>query len=139
LDRKIIFLRFLIKTVTSSTGNITCFPSVTSYHDENDYYVDITICKCVFNGVDYNDRSTTAGTDCSKAGTSYTLDYQTENFIFIIILNDLHKLFSFLKENSSFLNRKRENKINPPIIAIINKKERENVFKQVVKKVMPVI
>ncbi len=60
-------------------------------------------------------------------------------FILIIILSDLHKLFSFLKENSSFLNRKRENKINPPIIAIINKKERENVFKQVVKKVMPVI
>ena len=55
-------------------------------------------------------------------------------FIFIIILNDLHKLFSFLKENSSFLNRKRENKINPPTIAIINKKERENVFKQVVAK-----
>ncbi len=83
MDRKIIFLRFLIKTVKSSTSNITCFPSVTSYHDgngngPNDYYVDITICKWVFNGVDYNDRSTTAGTDCSKAGTSYTLDYQTQ-------------------------------------------------------------
>ena len=42
-------------------------------------------------------------------------------FILIIILNDLHKLFSYLKENSSFLNRKRENQKNPPTIERINK------------------
>ncbi len=74
----------MIKTVTSSTGNITCFPSVTGYHDShgggpnNDYYVDVIICKWEFNGVGYNDRSTTASSDCSKAGTSYTLDSQTQ-------------------------------------------------------------
>jgi len=34
-------------------------------------------------------------------------------FILIIILNDLHKFFSYLKENSSFLNRKRENQKIP--------------------------
>jgi hypothetical protein len=79
---KIIFLRFLIKSISSSTGNITCFPSVTGYYNgngngANNYYVDIIICKWVFNGVDYNDRSTTAKSDCSKAGTSYSLESQT--------------------------------------------------------------
>ncbi len=55
-------------------------------------------------------------------------------FILIIILNDLHKLVCFLKENSSFLNRKSENnKISKPI-QNINKNEIENVFKQVVAK-----
>jgi hypothetical protein len=64
--------------------NITCFPSVTGFHDgpgksgKNNYYVDIIICKWEFNGVDYNDRSTTASSDCSKAGILYTLDSQTD-------------------------------------------------------------
>ena len=55
-------------------------------------------------------------------------------FILIIILNDLHKFFSYLKENSSFLNRKRENQKNPPTIERINKNEKGNVYKQVMAK-----
>jgi hypothetical protein len=55
-------------------------------------------------------------------------------FILIIILNDLHKFFSYLKENSSFLNRKRENQKIPPTIERINKNEKGNVYKQVMAK-----
>jgi hypothetical protein len=54
-------------------------------------------------------------------------------FIFIIILNDLHKLFSFIKENSLFWNRKRKNKKKTQQISD-NKSEKENVFKQVMAK-----
>jgi hypothetical protein len=55
-------------------------------------------------------------------------------FILITILNDLHKLFCFLKENSSFLNRKREKNKKPQTIERINKSARENVFKKVMAK-----
>ncbi len=58
----------------------------------------------------------------------------TSVFILIIILNDLHKLFSFLKENSSFLNRKNEIIKISKTIQNINKNEKENVFKEVVAK-----
>ena len=72
----------MIKTIKCSSGSIICFPSVTGYYNgpgggANNYYVDIIICKWVFNGVDYNDRCTTAKSDCSKAGASYSLESQT--------------------------------------------------------------
>ncbi len=54
-------------------------------------------------------------------------------FILLIILNDLHKLFCFLKE-SSFLKSKREKKNFPKTVKNINENEKGNVFKEVVAK-----
>ena len=58
----------------------------------------------------------------------------TSLFIFIIILNDLYKLFYFLKKNSSSLNGKKEKKFNPQKIVTFNEQEKGNIFKQVMAK-----
>ena len=63
---------------------IKCFPSVTGCYDGNglsasrNYYVDLIICKWEFNMIGYNDTSSKASTDCSSAGTNYTLDSKTK-------------------------------------------------------------
>jgi hypothetical protein len=57
----------------------------------------------------------------------------TSVFILIIILNDLQKIFSFLKENLS-LKSKRKNNKKPQTIERMDKSEKGNVFKQVMAK-----
>ncbi len=95
----------MIKTIKCSSGSIICFPSVTGYYNgpgggANNYYVDIIICKWVFNGVDYNDTSRTANIDCSKVGY-YALDSQTYIILFQTTpTNDLAMINKYINSSA---------------------------------------